>query len=294
MSQKYTPLAKWIREALSDPDKGHACTQLVLLYKKSEGGTREVKTVRLGGKTWDADELAKTIQGWAETYAQDFGGISHFEIQAHYGSPDNQSHHTITVADGEIVQGGRGRTVRENPDSTGLVAQAMRHTERTMEMMTAMVQHHAAVTLQREQWMSAEMQRLREETNDAYTIVREVLMGKRKEEHEMEMQRIQIMKGLETQRKLMELIPALANTVAGKEIFPQSVADTALIEAIATKVPPEMIQQLASAGVIPAEVMGPLMARFNDVLRKKQAEVEALKKLPPAAEVNGKSENSIS
>jgi hypothetical protein len=284
---KHTPLAVWLREAMTpDADRGH-CVALSVLYNKPGGGTREVKTIRLGGRTWDPHELAQLIQGNVETYAQEFGGISSFEVACFYGKEgtkgDIGAHHTITVMDGELQQGGRGRGVKEANDGPGLVAQAMRHVEKSYELLVSLVQTGAVTNLQREQAMAAREESLRKEVNDAYGIVREMMMKEAEKSHEQKMRELQFLDGTNTKKKLLEYLPALVNTASGKEVFPQATADTALIEALAEKVPPEVIQQLAGTGLVPAEVMGPLMARFNEVIRKKQAEAEAVKQLPPSS-----------
>jgi hypothetical protein len=287
MASKYTPLGQWLREALTpDPERG-ICLALGVLYNKPGGGTREVKTIRLSGKTWDVGQLSDLIQGTVETYAQDFGGLSSFEIQCFYGKEGTKgevgAHHTITVMEGELQQGGRGRSVKEANDGPGLIAQAMRHVEKSYELLVNLVQTGAVTNLQREQAMAAREESLRKEVNDAYGIVREVMMREAEKSHEHKMREMAFLEGSNTKKKLLEYLPALVNTASGKEVFPQATADTALIEALAEKVPPEVIQQLAGTGVVPAEVMGPLMARFNDVLRKKQAEADAVKQLPPSS-----------
>ena len=287
MAAKYTPLGQWIREALSpDPERG-LCLAIGVLYNKPGGGTREVKTIRLSGKTWEPSQLADLIQGTVETYAQDFGGLSSFEVTCFYGKEGTNGevgdHHSITVMEGELQQGGRGRSVKETNDGPGLVAQAMRHVEKSYELLVNLVQTGAVTNLQREQAMAAREESLRKEVNDAYGIVREMMMKEAEKSHEQKMREMQFAESTSTKKKLMEYIPALVNTASGKEVFPQSTADTALIEALAERVPPEVIQQLAGTGLVPAEVMGPLMARFNEILRKKQAEAEAVKQLPPSS-----------
>jgi hypothetical protein len=84
--RKYKTLESWIKEAISDSDKEDSCTALALVYKKTEGGTREVHSIKLGGKTWKIEDLATLFKGKAEAYAQDFGGIQKFELQAFYGT----------------------------------------------------------------------------------------------------------------------------------------------------------------------------------------------------------------
>jgi hypothetical protein len=281
---KYTTLEQWIIQALTDPDRESTCTAISLLYiKPGGGGTREVKTVQLKDKSHDARTIAKLLQGLAEAYAQDFGGIAQFEVHAFYGKDVSGLHHTISVMEGELQQGGRGRTVKESADGPGLVAQAMRHAEKTAELLVTLIQHGAVTSLQREQAMAEREARLRDEVNDAYGIVREMMMQKATDSHEFKMKEIAAQQSATERRKLMEIMPALANTVAGRDVFPQATADTALIDSLAESIDPKAIEQLGAMGVIPPNLMGPLMARFSDALRKKQAEAEALKQLPPSS-----------
>lgn len=282
MSRRYTPLETWIREALTDSDKEGPCTALVLVYNKPGGAIREVKNVKLAGKTHDPKTLADLFQGTAETFAQDFGGMSQFEIQAFYGTKEAQAIHTITIIDGEMQAGGKARTVKETNDGPGIIAQSMRHTENAFTLLAQLVQNGAVTSLQREQSMAARETELRNEVNEAYKIVREMMMAKTAADHEMHMKEMSFRQTQLIQQKIMELVPALANTVSGRDIFPQSTADTALIEALALKVKPEMLEQLNMAGILPPELMGPLAARFSDVLRKKKEEEEAVKKLVPS------------
>ena len=281
---KFTTLEQWIKEALAiDPDRPEQCTAMALLYLKPGGGTREVKTVKLDGKSNDPAQLTRLFSGQAESYAQEFGGISQFEIQAFYGSSSAGAHHTISVMDGEVQQGGRGRAVREDASGTGLVAQAMRHTEEVTKLLTTLVQHGAVTSLQREQAAADREAKLRDEVNEAYAVVREMMMQRATEGHEFRMKEIAAQQGAYERKKLVEMTPFLANTIAGREIFPQGTSDTALIDSLAESIDPNMIQQLGAAGMIPQNLLGPLMNRFNEALRKKQAEAEALKRLPPSA-----------
>jgi hypothetical protein len=283
----YTTLLKWLETAIGDKERGAEAALLQAFYKRHDGAPREVKTIQLKGKTFEIAGLSKTIQGVCETFAQDFPGLSQFEIQVHYGVGDAPAVHTITVMEGEMLQNGRGRTVKESNDAGGLVSQAMRHTEKMAEMLVGMISQGAVTSLQREQAAFASAEKLRAEVNDAYAIVREVLLSRNKEQHDMRMEELKFAKSLDERKRIMELMPALANTVSGREIFPQSVADTKLIEALATKVPPELLQQLASAGIVSPDVMGPLMARFEEVVRRKAEEEAALKKLPPMTDEPG-------
>lgn len=287
MSNNRKSLKSWIEECLSDTEKGGPCSCLSLIYKKPEGGSKEIHSLKLGGKTHDPEQLSNMFKGKAETYAQDLEGIQRFSLIAFYKSThEPEAELPFIIVDGELSSR-TGRSVKEDPTATGLMAQFMRHLERKDESLIDVVKGFAAVTLNNHQLMVTENQRLREEVNDAYSIVREMVLERRKEDHDMRMKEMQFARESEDRKQLFKTLPALANTVAGREVFPQSVADTALIEGLGEHIAPDDIKKLVDLGVIKAEVAGPLIARLAEIQERKNKEAEAVKQLPPAKNTNG-------
>lgn len=280
--RKYKTLEFWIREALSDNDKEGACTALACVYLKTGGGTREVHSVKLGGKTWQPKDLSDLFTGKAETYAQDMGGIQKFELQAFYGKTEPQATHMFTIVDGEVQADGQGRTIREAPNAEGLTSQAMKHAERAYELATKLAETMAVTSVQQyERWALRE-EKLQTELNDAYTIVRDMLMKQVSMDHELRIKELAFARSTQERAQFLKMMPALANTVAGKEVFPMAAADTALLDTLAEKVKPEMVEQLSAMGILPPQLAAALTARFNEAIVRRQAEAEALAKLPPA------------
>jgi uncharacterized membrane protein len=286
--KKYKSLQSWIDDALSDKDKDGAISGLALVYKKPEGGSKEVHGVKLTGRTWEAAKLSDLFIGKAEAFAQDLPGIQRFELQAFYAARrEPEATHNFIVNDGEISQGGAARTVKESPDATGLTAQLMRHLERKDERLTSIVETFATVTLQQTQRMQEELNAARAEVNDSYAIVREMMMRERGEQHAMRMKEIELQNSGEQNKQIMKILPALVNTASGKEVFPQATADTVLIEGLAENVDPKSLEALVSMGVLKEEVAAPLILRLNQSRERKRLEEEATKKLPPAKNTNG-------
>jgi hypothetical protein len=282
MARKYITLDQWIASAMTDSDKEAVCTNLVCVYNKPAGGTKEVHTVSLKGKTHDPTALGKLFQGKAEAFAQDLGGIQSFEMQAFYGKTEPQATHTFTVVDGEVQREGRNRALRESPSGEGLTAQAMRHAEKAYELLNTLVQQSAVMSVQRETSLAQRIDQLQNEVNDAYQLVREMLLAKVKDQHELFMKQAEYERTTIERRRLLDQLPALVNTASGREVFPQSTADSALIDALAERVSPDMIAGLASSGLIPPELAGPLQNRLAQALEKKKAEREAIVKMRPS------------
>jgi hypothetical protein len=280
--RKFKTLEDWIREALADSDKEKPCSAMACIYHKMGGGTKEVHSIKIAGKTWNGKDLAALFQGKAEMFAQDLGGIQSFEMQAFYGESEPQASHPFKIIDGEVSIGGANRVVRETPDGAGIVAQSMRHTEKAMELMCTMVQQTSVMAAQREARWYAREEELQTEVTESYKIIREMLMEKVGADHEMRMKEMEFARKAATQKELLGMVPPLLNQISGKEVFPQATSDTALLDAIAEKVKPEFLEQLGMTGVIPPALMGPLSMRLTEALKRKEAERVALAKVPPS------------
>lgn len=295
MAKKYKTLEQWIAETMTDtrenPENGKegGCTALALVYVQPTGGVKELDPVRLAGKTWKAKDIADRFKGKAETFAQDMGGMQSFQILAFFGSREPQAFHNFKVVDGEIAHGGENRSAKESPDAQGLVAFTMRHLERTQETLMALAQGFVQRADAREERMAIREEKMRDELTDAHAIVREMIMNTKKAEFDMEIARLKFARDSENQANMLQQAPGLINTIAGTDVFPQSVADKALLDTLCEKVAPENVDQLVSIGIISAEMAGPLKIRIGQYREEQAKKAEALKTLPIASGLEGES-----
>jgi len=267
-------IEQWIAQALTDPDKGKACTALSLVYVKTTGvGQEEVHTKNLQGATHNARELADLFISRATGFAQDLPGLQNFRLLAFYGSPEPQAAFPFTVADGDLTAGEVPYS-RHEPTNTGQLAQLMKHNEALMSMLMQVVQTIAVQSVQREE-------QLRRDVRDADMIVRDVIMNMHKQNHEARMAELAFARTTEERRMLAKVMPSLANYLAGREVIPEAVGDSALIDALAAKVKPQHIQMLIGAGIIDEQTAAVLVARFNRALEERKKEQEALQRIPP-------------
>lgn len=274
MARKRVTVEQWISQALADADKGAPCSGLSLVYIKTVGGHEEIHTKQFGGQPQDAAQLAQFFIDRATGYAQDLPGIQTFKLLAFYGKNEPQASFPFTVADGEMTAGNDVPYSKHEPTQQGLLAQLMKHNEQIMAMAIGITQTHAVAAVQREDSM-------RREVAEAQMIVRDVIFNMRKETHEMQMAQLQFQRSTQERAMLGKAIPSIINHLAGKEVMPEAMADTELIDAMAMKVKPEHLQQLVSFGIIDAQTGTLLAARFQRAIEKQKAEQVALAQLPP-------------
>jgi hypothetical protein len=275
----YKTLERWLEEMLSIPDR--KLTALACFYELHTGGTKEVHTESLTGKTWPIETLYNMFKGVAETFVQEKQGNHTFEMRAFFDNKQvHERVHPFSVIDGEIKQGGSNRTITEHPTQVGLLAQMMRHNEAFMLTNTQIVQTMAATWSVERRHMLENESRMRAEVNDAYAIVREMMMRVSDNEHTNRMKELEFKRTSDERKMMIEAAPSLINSISGKDVIPQDKADSMLIEAMALRVGPDQVKMLVESGMCPPELAAALTTRLAQLKAKKLAEQEELKKLP--------------
>ena len=269
-------LDMWIREALSDPDKDAKCSMISLVHMVGSQ-EKEIHTTKFSpGKAWDEKELADMFRSKANGYAQDLPGIQTFQLLAFYGDKTvPQAFQPFTVNPGE--QNAHLGLGTEAPTETGKIQQMMRWNDQLLSQVyrrQAVLDEHSMRIIDR---LATHNERLTHENQDAYTIVKEMLMEKALNEHNRKMELAKFERETGERRKWLSFAPVLVNTVLGREIFPQSTADTVLIETLADSVTEDEIKMLSQ--FLKPEIAGPLAARMDAYMEKKLKEQAAIKSI---------------
>jgi hypothetical protein len=272
MARKRITIEQWISDALSDGEKGKPCSAFSLVHIKGVG-QEEVYTKQITAPV-QPKQLAEFFIDRATGFAQDLPGMQTFRMLAFYGSSEPQAALPFTVADGELTGGGESPFAKHEPTQAGLLGQLMKHNEQVMGMMVDLTKSLAVQSIAHE----AEM---RKEVNDAQMIVRDVIMNMRKEAHEMRMSELAFARSTEDRRLLGKALPTIINQLSGREVIPEAHADSELLDAIAAKIKPHMLQQLIALGILDTNEAALLTARFARATEERRKEIEDLKTVPP-------------
>lgn len=286
MARTKQTLAEWIKEAMNDADKlsleteeVKKCTGFSLVHLASGVHEKEIHSVRLGSKAHSAEELGRLFMHKAESYCQELPGVQLFTLLAFYNNETTPAARHPFRIQGEIAYEGTGT---EAPTAMGLTQQQMRHTEGLVSgsfRQNAMT-FEVLLELTREQAMEART--TRKENTELVNMMKELMMQNLQLQYSNSMQ-------LATRNDISKLIgmaPALVNSIAGKEVFPTSSADTAIMEALAQSMTPDQVRQFAAA--LPPQVMPHVMNRITEILKSKMESQKAQAALIPNRE--GKTE----
>jgi hypothetical protein len=290
------PLDAWLDEVMRDTSRGEPCTQVVLVHKTGVEEGRQVWAAPINGK--HPRELAEMFERKARSTAQDLGlfgtGVQMFELWAFYGNRERPEAWHPLVVKSKIPRDGNGS---EGPAGHGPEAQRMRHLEGSQQQVYAKQAH-----LDREQaslitFLGSTLNSvLREAMQDKKDMIK-MFAAMVDRQHEYRMQEIQAIKDQQWKDKLLTLAPAAVNTAFGKEVFPQSTADTALITSIVEGMAdesPEMLEILLARFKDKPEIHGILSARVTEIIKaktdKEEERMRALDAIPdgdPEADAGG-------
>jgi hypothetical protein len=272
--QRKTSLQDWLHTAMNDPDYDAPCDRIALVHVSMGGTETEVKTAKLGGgRVWTPETLSNFFWNTAQTYCQDLPNAQTFRLLAFFGSAEPRLRHPFMVA-GQFDNHGLGT---EPPTPEGQRMQGMRHSE---ALVQGMLQERLAVlemplrTIRAmsdyQAMLMQDLHATRSENADFVRVMKEILF----EEASKRLDRDLAVRRFEAERKdremLMKLLPIGLNELTGREVIPQSAADTLLIDTIAEGLDETAITKLMEANIIPPELMGVLMSRMRKSLEEKR------------------------
>lgn len=260
-------LDQWIRDAILDDTKDGKCTAMTLVHIANQN-ERELHTIKFGGRAWEPKELASLFRGKAEAYAADIVGAQTFNVLAFYADRSEAQNRKPFIVQGEHDMS----HTTEPPTKEGQLMQGMRHMEAVMQMaftQTRMLfeSSNAMLTI-----LATQNAKLASENRDAFEIVKDMMIKQVERDDERIMKRLTYQRQTEERSHWMSLVPALVNSFVGKEIIPQNLSDSKLIDAMIESLTEEDIGQLSQ--IIRPEIWAPLAGRMKDALQRKRLKEE--------------------
>jgi hypothetical protein len=274
MSRRRVTVEQWIAEALQDPDKGSPCTAIALMHVKGAGGEEEIHTKQLSGNTASYKSLADFFVNKATGYSQDLPGIQTFRLLAFYGKSEPQAAFPFTCSEGSLTAGQETAFSKHEPTPTGVLGLLMAHVEKITAMNVQMVQTMAVNSLQKDR----EMMQERAEMN---AIMRDMLLNMKKEDHAMILERAKYERETGERALLARLLPGMVNHLTGRELIPQSHADSELLDGIALRLDPEQVKMLVGLKLISEQEATIFIERIRRVREEQARRQLALREAPP-------------
>lgn len=284
-------LEQWLSEALNDPDKTQLvnakeapapCTMLSLVHINGSQ-EKEIHTIKLGGKKFDdagIKSLAEMISGKAQTDCQDLNGNQEYVILAFYeGSKEPQARLPIR-AHGQILNqsGLIGTLGTDQPTETGRIQQRMRVDDGLTQIFMIGISN---LVTQQNRFIEMQGQRseiLMRENMEMFSSFKEMMHDKIMDDRKSRMEEMAFERASAERQGMMRMLPALANTFFGREVFPVGTADTAIIEGVAEHLEANSndVEKLTSMNLPPSLQML-IMTRLTEIKEAKKKAISIAK-----------------
>lgn len=259
-----------VRECMTQ-DHGGPCFKVAIAHREGDV-EREVCSVTGFPGNWTDEKLADHLWTRARVYAQDMPNPQIFALLGFYGEASEPNYRQVfQIASNSEANSG---PFSESSDAKGAFAQDMRQRENLHQVYMRGNAHVLEVLTRTIESSFKREEKLREENLDAFELVKTMVSEKVLNQHEFRMKEAAYQRSTDERKRLIQMAPALVNTVAGREIFPQANEDTAIIEAFADNLSEDAIAKLAGSGLFPPELLGVLASRMQKHLEKKRHEKE--------------------
>ena len=296
-------LGQWIQEARADAtDESGPCIAIGCIHVASGNVVREVAVRKFGpGVSADSEELGAFFDRKSETFCQDLPGAQTFNLLAFYSKTPEEKH-TFAISEtaaatalqpgliqpfvkyGRLNDGENGSNslLTEPPTEKGVTQQGQRMVNEMFNRVCAQSNYLNSVTMQLMQDLHTREKDARNEAKEATSLVFEMLSEQMKAKAAERMAELEFARASEERKIWIKFGPTLINAIAGKEVFPEGINDTDIVEALADEIDEDTMKLLYTRmqekhGGNPDKIqklMGPLMGRMNAVMAKRKREAE--------------------
>ena len=260
-------IKSWLIETLGE-DRPDKCSKICILHEQVSGVCSEITTIKFGGQTVQADLLTKRIVSECKNYINAADSPQVFWLHAFYAD-DIEVGRKISFRASPPVE---NNTMTEPPTKTGMVRQAMRHTEFLFQMHTrqetGIIGHYERL-LDKSMKLNAQ---LMEENHDAIAAMKQVYIEQAEGDHAKEMERLKFERSSHERKKLLGYLPGLVNQLLGEEVFPSSTVDSTIIETIAENLTEEKAKKLVPMlqEILEPEQFALVGKRIADMMEEKR------------------------
>lgn len=270
-------LAHWIQEAITDQDKEHRITVISCVHTVGNAVGREVHSVKFaeGRPAYEPKVLEALFEGKCKSFAQDLPGQQTFCLLAFYGSQEPGATHpfVIRTTDPTTDMG----LMSDAATPQGIVGQSMRHLE---VMGQQYIKHLSNLVHLQDSALQTAIQHnrvLMQENREAHEVVFKAVQDKIEANNTHQLKVLEFARTTEERAKLMKLAPVAVNRITGKEIFPQSMEDTILIETMCESFTEDQIRMFAST--MKPEAAAAILSRFHKHMAEKAERMKEAQEL---------------
>lgn len=262
--RNFITLDQWITEALLDTNQDGVCTTISCCHKVGSTDD-EVYAVKIGERQWDPNQLAEIFMHKAKSAVQDIPSTQSFYLYAFYANRKQfQSKHHFRIDGGVELSAG----TTEPATKEGGLSQVMRMSEATFQLNMRMMMENTRLLLEMNQSTARELNETRCENREMTAVFKEMLYKSATENHTHRLEEMKAQQSARDREFMYQIGPGLLNRITGKELVPESMADSGLLEVLIDSVDENSIKLLQAK--LPPVAYASLAARATEHWSKKR------------------------
>lgn len=256
-------IADWIHDMVNDAEfaslKGGRCTAIGCVHVTDGGVEQDVYSKQLPDKF-----TAESVDDWADlfdkkmrSYAEGIPGAQTFCLLAFHNGASRPTAKKPFVVKGYTELDG---LMTEGPTGKGHLTQMMRHVEGILSRSIQKDQILFDALTRTIEAKTREAETYRQENVQSFGLVKELILAMAGKQHEQRLAEIAAQSDANLKTEISKWVPRLLNAATGKEVIPQPMLDSQMVE--------DFIDALASQGeaALPAlaqlKLPGPLLAQL--------------------------------
>jgi hypothetical protein len=282
-------IRSWLREQNEAVEEAGALAVVGLLHFKAGGEEVEILSMKIGHRLWgNVDDMSDTFFRIATRHCRGMPGMQQLQMIATFGAQGKPTRFLPFQCQGRLEFGSiPGGLATEPPTEVGMRSQSMRWGEQIVQSTMSSQRNLNESQQKALDSRDKRILQLEQENRELFLALRDELAKTVALAHDKRMKELEFVRATDERHKLIKLLPALTNAVSGREIFPESKEDSALIEALCENVDENEVKMLAQIlGSKSPEIGGLIMNRFNVIQTRKREAEEQMRILARSATGN--------
>lgn len=249
MNNPREEIRSWLEEIFDTQEEVGGVSIISLTHNDGYGRELEIYSTKTGQTKWgDVPAMSDVLYRFADRHSRNLTGTQSFKLQAMFGPENRPLRYLPLQITGALHFGALpgGGMATEAPTPTGQLQQAMRLTEQQAQLANAQVQHATQTQHQIIEGLRAENLAYKRENAELWIAAKDLILDLLKMRHDTRMSELAAARAAEFQRQVMALAPALVNMMAGRDIFPNAIAEKSLLDGLAAGTSPEQMRTFAT------------------------------------------------
>ena len=275
-------LAEWFEVA----EQEGGLSTVRLCHFQNGAAEIEIHSMKDGVGPWkDVDKMAEMFDTIASRHARGVvgSGVQQFQLEGGFGTPPKPKRYLPFMRAGAMTYGAgspSGALATEPPTPMGQTQQEMRHREVWVTGTFAQAKHNADVQQTIIDRLTTRVQYLEGEEIKMRDALWKAVEALQMLKQDAGLKLAEFIRNTKERERWQMILPSAVNSITGRDVFPQSTADTAALEGLYDSLPErgrtQLIESVMSTHPERGALVAARFAEFDKINRNRKAELDRM------------------